>query len=746
MRIPLVFVLVLAVAADALAQTTTITSNNLVLHSNGTNSGNTGGHFGTDWTLTGNGYAGTYITLPSTGPVTFTIEASGTPAAGINPNLNLVVADNRVSFNVVPGYQNYSTTMNLPAGTYFVRQEYNNDQPSVDRRLNLAKFTVSGATLSNSSTDANAINAANTYINNYRKGNGTVTLAGVAPGTPVQVDLVKHNFKFGTAVPGNSYNDVLNYLGDNPAVGSTAYKYQQALNANFNAITPENAGKWSNNEGARDVLTMENVDKILDYAAAKHMSARMHNVIWGSSAQQPSWANTLLSQASGGNTTAKNDLRAEISERIDSYVGTGTASDRVRRYSEIDAYNESYHTGSQQSGSYWNVYGASGIADIHNEVAAAAAGYAKVFTNEYNALQDGGDQFANWYVDNIEAIRNAGGQVDGIGVQYYSNNSIGSGNASHSPARITAVLQNLNVQGVPSVLTEFGVKTGASQATAKTILNDSLRLVFGNPDSTGFYVWGFWAGAVWDQAPAGVLYDSNWSLTQAGQDWLDLMSIDGDADPNDDWDTSVNTTVAGDGTINFNGFYGDYVLTINGQQHPLTLSKGTTNYSLNIGGTDGDFDDNGVTNAADIDILWHIVRGTGVDPNTNDSADLNDDGFVNELDVDTMLAEKLTAGTGRQYGDADLDGGVGGLDYAAWRQRAGSGWANGDFDGDDGVGGLDYTLWRTRPTAYPTTVGPHAGGGSLSIVPEPGSLVLLGVGGGVLLLRRGRNCVRMRRL
>lgn len=147
----------------------------------------------------------------------------------------------------------------------------------------------------------------------------------------------------------------------------------------------------------------------------------------------------------------------------------------------------------------------------------------------------------------------------------------------------------------------------------------------------------------------------------------------------------------------------------------------------------GDLDDDGDVDAHDIDILWSVIRhwdwqithpsdpnpyGYSDDPNSNDNEDLNGDGYLNEDDVDYMLAHCFYVGgvlTPMHYGDADLDGGVGGLDYSAWRNRLPSadpliayGWAHGDWDGDGGVGGLDYSLWRTQTTTYPGQVGPHA--------------------------------------
>ena len=123
---------------------------------------------------------------------------------------------------------------------------------------------------------------------------------------------------------------------------------------------------------------MTGVDAYLNYAQAHNMTARAHNLIWGptsstSTSQQPAWVVSLLNSAAAGDATAKTNLSTAITNRINYYVG-GTAK-RSLKYSEIDVYNESYHTGQSDSfaGNYWNVYGASGIANIYNQVAAVVA-------------------------------------------------------------------------------------------------------------------------------------------------------------------------------------------------------------------------------------------------------------------------------------------------------------------------------------------------------------------------------------
>src|SRR5207237_7669529 len=113
----------------------------------------------------------------------------------------------------------------------------------------------------------------------------------------------------------------------------------------------------------------------------------MHNLIWGSGAtsgnQQPTWVNTDIASAAGGSTTAKVDLANGITSRISYYAGTN--GNRSQKYVEVDGLNESLH-----NPSYYNIYGASGIADIYNQMQSAitaAGSNARIYLNEYNVIQ-----------------------------------------------------------------------------------------------------------------------------------------------------------------------------------------------------------------------------------------------------------------------------------------------------------------------------------------------------------------------
>jgi GH35 family endo-1,4-beta-xylanase len=601
----------ICVCLAAYSSAQSISGSQLSHRSSGGGSGN--------WTLDENGYVGTYFTLDAPSSVTLSVNASGTTNDLVVPHMNLVVADQRIGFDVAGGFGNYQHTFDLPAGTFFVRTEFNNDVPTANRQLTVGNLNIDGATsISNTtSTTINSVNAlaaANTYIENYRKAPARVALVGAAPGAQVHVKLKKHEFRFGTAVGGlyvgngTGQYDVNTYL-NNP-------NYTSFLLDHFNAVTEGNAGKWAYNEGTRDVVTMQAVDRILQFATDHDLDARMHNMLWGDS-QQPDWAATLLNNAESGNQAAKNQLREEISERIDYYVGNGDANpnnDRARQYQELDLVNEHSH-----QPKYWDVYGADGIADIFNETAAAVAAAnaeTKLYLNEYNVFA-WGDAYANWYRRGVDEIVDNGGAIGGIGIQYYPS-ATENPQAVHSPARMYQTMQNLSVTGLDLSLTEFGVSnaSGTTVEDAASILEDTMRLVFGTPNATTFTMWGFWANDVWDQAPLAALMDANWNLTAPGQAYDDLMS---------EWNTNVTLEVGPDGTIDFSGFYGDYEITIGGQTFDLSLLKGTSAYSLVV--APGDYNGDGAVDASDYTV-WRDAVGSTSDLR----ADGNGDGTIDEAD------------------------------------------------------------------------------------------------------------------
>lgn len=133
----------------------------------------------------------------------------------------------------------------------------------------------------------------------------------------------------------------------------------------------------------------------------------------------------------------------------------------------------------------------------------------------------------------------------------------------------------------------------------------------------------------------------------------------------------------------------------------------------------GDFDHDGQLACADVDALVaQIASGTA-----SASFDLTLDGLVNFDDLDAWLVQAgalspFTNGGPILFGDANLDGVVDGLDFAAWNAHkftATVSWCAGDFNADGDVDGLDFVVWNehkfTSSAGTPQTLvpEPHAG-------------------------------------
>ena len=142
-------------------------------------------------------------------------------------------------------------------------------------------------------------------------------------------------------------------------------------------------------------------------------------------------------------------------------------------------------------------------------------------------------------------------------------------------------------------------------------------------------------------------------------------------------------------------------------------------------GTPGDFDANGVLDAADIDALSAAVR----DGNDSAEFDLNGDGAVNSADRD----EWVNVIKNTYYGDSNMDGEFGTPDFVTVftageyedSTPGNSSWATGDWNGDGDFGTPDFVA---AFSAGGYEQGPRDGGPNVAAVPEPNSIVLLAAG------------------
>ena len=136
----------------------------------------------------------------------------------------------------------------------------------------------------------------------------------------------------------------------------------------------------------------------------------------------------------------------------------------------------------------------------------------------------------------------------------------------------------------------------------------------------------------------------------------------------------------------------------------------------------GDFDNNGLYDCDDIDMLVAAVAAAS----NQVSFDLTGDGLVNLDDVNAWLAQagQVNLGEGKAYlaGDANLDGFVDASDFNVWNVNKFTthpGWCAGDFNADGSIDTSDFNVWNMNKFASSDL--------ALS-VPEPQNLTMLVLG------------------
>jgi endo-1,4-beta-xylanase len=622
---------------------TTLNAYNAVFRSSGAQSGS-------NWELTDNGYVGTFIHLDNPGTVQINVVASGASAGGVWPTMDLHVGDQDVQWSVssaTPG--TYTATVQLPAGTHALRTALINATDggaAGTRDLFLQSLTLSGPGTNvavQNYADATHVNAAaDTYIANYRQGPAAVTLlaANGAPmsGAQVHVKLRSHAFNFGTAVPGTSLTDPMDYLAANPALGSTAYTYQQALKQNFNMVVPGNGGKWAYNEATRNVVTMQYVDQFLNFAQQNGLRARMHNMLWATNnGQQPGWASTLENAALSGDSAAAASLSLAITSRVNYYVGQ-----RAVQYTAVDGINESYHLPTFQ-----NIYGMAGLANIYNQIidaAQTAGSSAAAYFNEYSVY---GSNYGDWYRQHIQSVIDAGITADnrarlGIGIQNYTRSDW------NSVVDMYKTVQNLATMGLPITLTEFGDSTtDPNPSQVPNVLRDNMRVIFGSDQTTGFLNWGFWQPEMWSANTGAAFYDANWNLTATGKAYQQMLGIHNwGLTGLPTWTTDVTLTADANGRVSLTGFYGDYDVTIGAATASMGLLKGVTNYSVSLNVLAGDANCDGTVDINDLSKVLTSYNRSGM---TWADGDFNGDGDVDINDLSKVLTNYNTS-TGASAG------------------------------------------------------------------------------------------------
>ncbi|GJF31439.1 beta-xylanase [Kitasatospora sp. NE20-6] len=280
---------------------------------------------------------------------------------------------------------------------------------------------------------------------------------------------------FGTAVAAN-------HLGESA--------YASTLDAEFNAVTPENEMKWDAVEATRNTFTYSAADQIVSHAQSKSMKVRGHTLVWHS--QLPGWVGSL------GTTDLRTAMNNHITQVMTHYKGKIYAWDVV---------NEAFQDGSsgaRRSSPFQDKLG-NGYIEEAFRTARSVDPNAKLCYNDYNT--DGQSAKSNAVYAMVKDFKQRGVPIDCVGFQSHFNS------ASPVPSDYQANLQRFADLGVDVQITELDIEgSGTAQATSYGKVTTACLAV---TRCTGITVWGIPDKYSWRSSGTPLLFDNNYAKKPA---------------------------------------------------------------------------------------------------------------------------------------------------------------------------------------------------------------------------------------
>ncbi|MFA5423799.1 MAG: endo-1,4-beta-xylanase [Phycisphaerae bacterium] len=379
-------------------------------------------------------------------------------------------------------------------------------------------------------------------ISEIRMGDITVI---TKPGSKVTVKQTRHEFLFGTAVP-----DSLAEKSGKPMSADDREKYLQILEQNFNYAVHENALKWYDCEPVRGKVDYYMADRIYELCNERNIKMRGHCIFWEKDEYIMPWLKRLNND----------DLRSYVQKRA-----TGVTEHFKGRIEEFDLNNE------MVNGTFFRRRLGYGIVNAMAWMAKAGNPNVKLFVNDYGILVEGGYNRSS-YIEQIENLLTTGVPIDGIGCQAHFISSLkndSSGRAETKSTDVQKVLDRLSEFNLPIKITECLFAADTEEGIAEEF-NRVFPILFAHPNVEAIIMWGFWAGDHW--MPQTAMWKADWTPTPQADAYRELVykkwwtDTAGAADPN--------------GSFKTRAFYGDYIITADGKEKKVTLSK--NDKSINV--------------------------------------------------------------------------------------------------------------------------------------------------------------------
>jgi len=382
--------------------------------------------------------------------------------------------------------------------------------------LSLEDLPLTEITYIGQAPDASWRTPAQERINQIRKGQANIVVydqqGQALENASVKIEMVKHQFGFGTAIAANEFN--------------TNSTYRNTIFEMFNEVVFENDLKWPqfNPDASNDHLT-----QALDTLEARQIPVRGHNVIWPSYRFCPSYLENLNDDPVA--------LRNAIDTRIDQVTSfTGG------RLKDWDVINEPYSEHDLQ-----DVLGNEVMADWFKRVRRNDRDV-KLYINDYSILSAGGKnrEHQDYYYQVIRYIDSLGGNIEGIGMQGHFGSDLTSIN------RVYEILERFADLDKEIKITEHDIDL-TQRGVQADYTRDFMTIVFSHPSVQSILMWGFWGGRHWK--PESAFYEEDWTIRPHGEVWKDMIY-------NQWWTPEINSVSGLQGDLSFDGFLGTYRYTL----------------------------------------------------------------------------------------------------------------------------------------------------------------------------------------
>lgn len=351
------------------------------------------------------------------------------------------------------------------------------------------------------------------------------------PGQTVTIEQLRHEFLFGTAIP--------NHLAENAENSMTSAereKYLQILKDNFNYAVHENALKWYDTEKELGAVDYSVADRIFELTEALDITMRGHCVYWAKDEFLMDWLKELNND----------DLRLAIKDRAVSLINHFEG-----RIEEFDLNNEMLH------GDFFRRRLGYGIISEMAWMIKAQNPAVKLYMNDYGIVDIGYN--AGPYANQIETLLANGVPIDGIGIQ--AHRSV-NGVIDNTPYMVQRNLDRFNKFNLPIKITEALFVYDDDQTRADE-LKRLFPIYFAHPNVEAIVMWGFWEKVHW--IPHSAMWKSDFSPTLQAEAYQELVF--------GQWWTNTEELADQNGEINIRAFYGDYVITVDGQSQNISLAK-----------------------------------------------------------------------------------------------------------------------------------------------------------------------------